>query len=198
MNKTIEYYNKNANIFSSDTLNCKFNIIQDKFLQYIQPNSKILDLGCGAGRDSKYFKDKGYDVVALDGSSELCKITATYLQQEVICKDFKDIEYKNEFDGIWACASLLHLPSKDLPKVLIKCSKALKEKGIFYLSFKLGDYEGMRNGRYFTDFTEDAFKRLLQDLNIFDIKELFLSSDVRPQREQERWLNAFLMKKYIK
>jgi 2-polyprenyl-3-methyl-5-hydroxy-6-metoxy-1,4-benzoquinol methylase len=192
MNKTIEYYNNNANKFISDTLDCKFNILQDKFINYLPTQAHILDLGCGSCRDSKYFKNKGFIITAIDGSQKICDIASEVLKQDVICCDFKDLEYKNEFDGIWACASLLHVEHKNLLKILIKCCNAIKDNGIFYMSFKYGNFEGYRNDRYFTDLTEESFKQLIKNIPQFIIKELFVSNDVRVGREDEQWLNIFV------
>lgn len=192
--KTIEYYNHNADKFVSDTLNCEFNQMQDKFLSYLSKNSNIIDLGCGSGRDSKYFIEQGHNVVAIDGSEELCKIAENLINKPVICKDFREIDYNNEFDGIWACASLLHLPKDDIANVINQCIKALKINGIFYCSFKYGDFEGYRNERYFTDLTEKPFENLISNLKNIKIKEMFVSNDVRKGRENEQWLNVFIVK----
>jgi len=192
--KTIEYYNNNADKFVSDTLNCEFNQMQDKFLSYLSANSNILDLGCGSGRDSKYFIEKGYNIIAIDGSQELCKVAEKLINKPVICKDFREIDYNNEFDGIWACASLLHLPKDDIADIINQCIKALKQNGILYCSFKYGDFEGYRNERYFTDLTEQRFKDLISNVKNIQIKEIFISNDVRKGREQEKWLNIFIIK----
>ncbi len=192
--KTVEYYNNNAEKFVSDTLNCEFHEMQDKFLNYLQANSNILDLGCGSGRDSKYFIEKGHNVSAIDASQELCKIAKKLIKKDVICKDFRTIDYNNEFNGIWACASLLHLTKEDIYKVINKCVKSLKINGILYCSFKYGDFEGYRNGRYFTDLTEQSLNDIIIKIDNIKLKEILVSNDVRKGREKEKWLNIFIAK----
>ena len=192
--KTIEYYNNNVEKFVSDTLNCEFNEMQDKFLNYLPINSNILDLGCGSGRDSKYFIEKGHNIIAIDGSQELCKVAENLIKKEVFCKDFREIDYNNEFDGIWACASLLHLRKEEICNVINKCIKALNLNGILYCSFKYGDFDGYRNGRYFTDLTEQVFKDLIAVIKNIEIVEIFVSNDVRKGREHEQWINIFIKK----
>lgn len=191
---TIDYYNNNAESFISNTIDCEFSEMQDKFLNYLDNNAKILDLGCGSGRDSKYFLNKGFNITALDGSQELCKVAENIIGQKVVCQDFRNLDYNNEFDGIWACASLLHLRKEEIKTVIIKCIEALKTNGIFYCSFKYGNYEGNRNGRYFTDLTEEEFNKVISKINNIQIEEVFVSNDVRKGRENEQWLNIFIKK----
>ena len=162
MTKTLNYYNQCAEVYNETTLNIEFDSKREMLLKYLQPNAHILDLGCGSGRDSKGFLQKGYKVTAVDGSKELCKIASKNIGQDVICQLFNELDAVNEFDGVWACASLLHLPTNELKQTLKRVEKALKKDGYFYASFKYGDFEGERDGRYFNDFTEVSFSTLLK------------------------------------
>ena len=169
-------------------------MIQNKFFSYLRKGSLILDLGCGSGRDSKVFIENGYKVVALDASSELCRIASEYTGLNVVNSTFDDFETTDRFDGIWACASLLHAERKSLSSLIQKYISLLNENGVFYLSFKYGTYEGMRNGRYFNDLNEDLLNKCIAQVKDVEIGEISVSSDVRQGRENEKWLNCFLIK----
>jgi SAM-dependent methyltransferase len=194
MDITLDYYNKNANSFYLTTKDVDFHVVQDKFLSYLHKKAQILDFGCGSGRDTKYFLDKGYNVEAWDGSKELCKLASEYTGIQVQNKMFFELEAVSEYDGIWACSSILHLPVDELENVLHKMSMALKVDGIIYTSFKYGDFSGWRNGRYFTDMTEEGFTDVIQNKNV-TILEKWITGDVRPNRGDEKWLNLLLKKK---
>ena len=156
--------------------------------------SRILDFGCGSGRDTKYFLEKGYQVEATDGSSELCKLASAFTGIEVKKMLFQELNASGKYEGIWACSSILHLPKKELLPVIQKMCDALKNNGVIYTSFKYGDFEGERNGRYFTDFTEDTFDKFIKVIPELTIEEEWITSDVRPGRGEERWLNLILRK----
>ena len=147
-----------------------------------------------SGRDSRAFLERGYEVVAVDGSRELAKIAGAYIGQEVIVADFREFEPEGTFDGIWACASLLHLPKGEIAAVMRQMAAHLAEGGCFYASFKYGEFQGERNGRHFTDMTEESFKVLLREAPGLIIEELFTSGDVRANRESEKWLNVLMRK----
>ena len=193
-NNTLGYYNKNSVDFVHSTRDVDFREIQDKFLGLIAPKSFILDFGCGSGRDTKYFLSKGYAVEAWDGSIELCKAASEFTQIDVKNKLFQDLSASSLYDGIWACSSILHLPLNDLILVMKKIESALKNTGVLYTSFKYGDYSGERNGRYFTDMTEDRFDEILQHCPSLHIIEIWQTGDVRQDRENEKWLNILLRK----
>ena len=171
---TLNYYDSNIDAYKSlwlDDFSSNYNFeIPDIFLSYLDKNSKILDMGCGTGRDSKYFKELGHIVKSIDGSSEMCKVASRLLNEEVEQLNFLDIDYKEEFDGVFACASLLHLSNEDLLIVLNKISNALKENGILYTCFKYGDSTRVDKGRFYNDMNEEKFINILN--NVEDLKIL--------------------------
>lgn len=195
MNDSLQYYNQHAKEFSDSTRDVEFKEMQERFLVYLKPGARILDFGCGSGRDTKYFLDRGFETDAADGSEELVRIASEYTGIEVRLMYFQDLDEKEAYDGIWACSSILHLAYRELEDVFIKMARALTSHGILYTSFKYGTDEGERNGRYFTDMTEEKMDKLLKDVNLFDILEMWVTSDVRPGRAEEKWLNMILRKK---
>ena len=194
MDKTIEYYNQNADMFAQGTRLVDFTVVQERFAKMLPAGSRILDFGCGSGRDTKYFLEKGYQVEATDGSSELCKLASDFTGIEVKEMLFQDLDASGKYEGIWACSSILHLSKKELLPVIRKMCDALKDNGVIYTSFKYGDFEGERNGRYFTDFTEDTFDKFIKVIQELTIEEEWITSDVRPGRGEEKWLNLILRK----
>lgn len=195
LNKTINYYDINAKEFVEGTLNVDFKTTQDKFINKLPAKGYILDFGCGSGRDTKYFLAKDFNVDAIDGSIELCKIASEYTNIKVRHMYFNELSIVNKYDGIWACSSILHLSLDDLVDVFKRMSKALKDEGIIYTSFKYGNFSGERNGRYFTDMTEDSFAKLIANVENLKVEEQWITADVRPQRGNEKWLNLILRKK---
>lgn len=192
---TIDYYNQNAQKFIANTVSVDFSHTQNKFLSYLSPSALILDFGCGSGRDTKFFKESGYLVEAVDGSEKLCKYASEYTGIIVKQMFFQDLDAKDKYDGIWACSSILHLAYDELLQVMRKMVEALKQGGIIYTSFKYGTFEGERNGRYFIDMTEKKFSKLIQQIDGLRIQEQWITLDVRPDRENEQWLNLILCKK---
>lgn len=195
MRDSLQYYNQHAQEFFNNTRDVKFTEMQDRFLKYLSPGARILDFGCGSGRDTKYFLGKGFRTEAVDGSEELVKIASEYTGIQVRLMLFQDLNECEAYDGIWACSSILHLTYNGLLDVFGKMARALVSSGILYTSFKYGTSEGERNGRYFTDMTEDKIKKLLNTVNVFSVEEMWVTSDVRPGRDEEKWLNMILRKK---
>ena len=129
----------------------------------------------------------------MDGSPELCARAAALLGQEVLCARFEDYRPVGTFDGVWACASLLHLAPEAIPAVMRRLAGALAE-GVFDASFKYGALRGMRGGRYFTDMDEAGLERLMAQLPGLSVAWTRVTADVRPGRESERWLNVLCRK----
>ena len=194
MNPTLNYYNLNAKKFIENTQNADMHLTQDKFLQLLPESASILDFGCGSGRDTKYFLEKGYQVVATDGSAELCRLASSFTGIKVKEMLFQELDEIGVYDGIWACSSILHLPKQELLPVIRKMCIALKDNGVIYTSFKYSNFEGERNGRYFTDFTEDTFREFIKVIPELMIEDQWITLDVRPGRGEEKWLNLILQK----
>ena len=192
--ETINYYNKNAARFTVETVQVNFESTQKRFAGKLPAGAAILDFGCGSGRDTKYFLSQGYQVDAVDGSAELCRLAGEYTGVNVKNMFFHELAEVERYDGIWACSSILHLPPKELADVMRKMVTALKHNGIIYTSFKYGTFAGERNGRYFTDMTEDTFADFIKQIKNIKIEEEWITSDVRPERSEEKWLNLILRK----
>ena len=194
MNTTINYYNLNAKNFIENTQNADMHLTQEKFLQLLPGSASILDFGCGSGRDTKYFLEKGYQVAAIDGSAELCRLAGNFTGIKVKEMLFQELDEIGVYDGIWACSSILHLPKQELLPVIQKMCIALKDNGVIYTSFKYSNFEGERNGRYFTDFMEDTFGKFIKVIPELTVEEQWITLDVRPGRGEEKWLNLILRK----
>lgn len=195
MNQTLNYYAENTADFAVGTVNVDFSSIQKRFLTRLQPGASILDFGCGSGRDTKAFLAWGYRVTAIDGSQELCAIASANTGLPVRQMLFDELNDVEDYDGIWACASILHVPSAELPDIFRRMITALKPGGIIYTSFKYGTFEGERNGRRFTDFTEETFAAFLKQFPELTTEDQWISTDVRPGQSNEKWLNVILGKR---
>ena len=193
IDNTIDYYNKNAQSFFDETINADMSFWRDKFINLLPNGGRILDAGCGSGRDSKEFIKQGYSVVAFDASREMCKRASELIGQEVWQMRFEEISFDEEFDGVWACASLLHVSPEEINNVFERIHLALQSNGILYSSFKYGDGMIQRGERMFIDFTEDKIKKLMTDFG-FEIIECFVSLDVRQGHEGEKWVNVIAKK----
>ena len=197
MNDTISYYNQNAKTFVDSTVGADVSRLRSRFEKYLPDGADILDLGCGSGRDTLEFLKRGYQVDAIDGSEELCLYAGKLTGIHVQCMRFQDFIAGKKYDGIWACSSLLHLTFSESAAVMEQVVKALKPGGVLYMSYKYGDYEGDRNGRYFIDMTDAKFNTLMEKVPGHEkvrILEQWITSDVREGREDQKWWNAILRK----
>ncbi|HIV90695.1 MAG TPA: class I SAM-dependent methyltransferase [Candidatus Eisenbergiella stercoravium] len=195
---TLTYYNQNARSYTAATQTLDFRLIQDRFLFRMPRSARILDFGCGSGRDTRYFLNHGFQVDAVDGSSEMCRIAGEYTGIPIRQMLFQELDTVDTYDGIWACASILHLSRMELSDVFRRMAVALRKNGMIYASFKYGSFEGERNGRYFTDFTEKNFAEFVGRISELVIQEMWISGDVRSGRGEERWLNTILQKSAIR
>lgn len=187
------YYNANATKFLEDTLGANMDTLYEAFTKRLPQKAVILDAGCGSGRDSLYFKNLGHFIIAMDASQEMCQFAGEYIGQSVLLCRFQEMHFKVLFDGIWACASLLHVPSNEIVSVLQRFNWYLKDDGIMYASFKYGDFEGEREGRYYLDLTEETATKFFTEAG-FHIEKMWITNDVRADRVDEKWLNVLVNK----
>lgn len=191
MTDTILYYEKNADGYAAETSELDFHEIQDLFLFCLPEGARILDLGCGAGRDSKYFSERGFSVRSADGSEAMCRAAEKYTGVHAECLTFSEaLAGETLYGGIWACASLLHLKKQEIAPHLAAASRVLEENGILYASFKYGTAEEERDGRHYTDLTEKSFREILAESGA-DLREerIWTTRDVRPRQGDMTWLN---------
>lgn len=188
--KTIEYYDTHACEFVLDTVDVEFSDLQNLFLSELDAGARILDVGCGSGRDIVAFKCAGFKVDAFDGSLELCKLASELLGQPVECALFDEYKPKGLYEGIWVCSAFLHIGREELPALLEKYGRYMEKGGVMYLSFKYGDFEGMRNGRFFLDLTEDSFDEIIAEVPNLRVQRYWYTCDVRNGRGGETWLNV--------
>ena len=192
-NPTLAYYQTNADKFIADTQSVDMSPLYLRFLRHIPQGGHILDAGCGSGRDTKAFSAKGYRVTAFDACEALVEHARTHTGLPVVLREFKEVSEIHTYDGIWACASLLHLPESSLLDALHRLWNALKPGGYFYLSFKYGQGDREHAGRHFTDATETRLEQWFRPITDIESTKIWITEDQRPDRN-ERWLNALIQR----
>lgn len=190
---TLKYYQDNAQTFFDGTVNVDMSSLYETFTKHLAPGARVLDAGCGSGRDAKAFLEMGYQVEAFDASSAMVELAREHTGLPVQLMTFADVDWKEEFDGIWCCASLLHVPAVELPVVMRRLADALKPGGVGYVSFKYGDGEREVDGRRFTDMDEVELEILLKTVAWMKIAKMWTTRDQRPGNN-EFWLNGILRK----
>lgn len=191
---TLAYYAKNAQQFFDNTVDKPMADLYARFLPQLPSGGTLLDAGCGSGRDAHHFIMQGFSVSAFDASPQMAKLASDYLGRSVAVMSFDDACWQERFDGIWACASLLHLPHHKLTPALERLGRALKPSGLLYASFKYGDDEYSKEGRHFTRLDETRATALFDRLDGLTLLELWCSEDVRQERRGEFWLNLIAEK----
>jgi superfamily II DNA or RNA helicase/SAM-dependent methyltransferase len=192
MTDTVGYYNRNAARYVAETVGVDLSALRERFLAQIPTGGFILDAGCGSGRDSLAFLQQGYRVRAFDAAPEIARLAAEGIGQPVQVQRFDELDERAAYDGVWACASLLHLPPAELPDALHRLWAALKPDGVLYLSLKHGDGERVdAEGRHFTDATEARLRDWLAALPEVAGIDCWLTPDHRPDRP-DTWLNALM------
>jgi SAM-dependent methyltransferase len=190
------FYNENATQFFDDTVNADLSALYQEFLPLLDKTAHILDAGCGSGRDTRFFIEQGFSVTSFDASEALAKKASEYSGIDVFVDTFENFKAKSTnlkcFDAVWACASLLHVPAINISASFSNLANQLKLGGHFYCSFKYGKNDISRNGRDFTNADEERLSLFIRNTTLV-IKKTWISEDVRPERQNEKWLNAILM-----
>lgn len=189
----VEYYNNHAVEFYNNTVNADMSYWIERFENMLPEGARVLDAGCGSGRDSLRFIKDGYRVTAMDASTELCKMASELIGQQVLNIRFEDMDFEEGFDGVWACASLLHVEAQSLFSVLQSIHKSLKPNGVCYASFKYGEGNTVRGDRVFTDMNETSVTQIFEKAG-FDVVACEISGDVRVGRNEEKWINILGVK----
>ena len=209
---SLDYYDAHAKEYAALTVKADMSPAYDRFLAYLPAGAAILDAGCGSGRDSLCFMKKGYAVTMLDASEGMCNCAEELTGQKALCMGFHEIEFADRFDGIWACASLLHVSEKELENVLAIFHRALKRDGVLYASWKYGEAERSDGERFYCDMTEEKLRRVLARVDLkaredieankglkareglFDCLECWVAEDALPSGREQKWLNVVLGK----
>lgn len=186
------YYDEHAQHFFDRTHAVSMESFYAPFLALIPTGGHILDAGCGSRRDAKEFLARGYQVTAFDAAPHLAALASRHAGIPVQVLRFEEMAFSHEFDGIWTCASLLHVPRAGMPDILRRMVNALKPGGAWYMSFKYGNGDAIREGRLFTNYDETMLRQLIADTSDLAILELSISGDVRNDRHDELWLNALV------
>lgn len=177
-----QYYNSNARDYGQTTKNLDLSFLYNLFLPYLPKKAKLLDAGCGSGRDTKHFLEQGYEVVAFDGAPAMARYASGITGIDVQHRTFADIDEINEYDGIWASASLIHIKKDELSFAFENLKRALKLGGYWYMSFRKGETDVNEGDRYFNDQTKESLSQLITDLGGLDIVMLDTPDHIRSRR----------------
>lgn len=191
---TFDYYRHKAQSYFEETSSMTMSPELEKFTSHLAPGTHVLDVGCGSGRDSLWLKNHGFEVTSIDACRELAFLASDYIGQEVLVQDFRSYVKNNEFDGIWACASLLHCPRSEISDVLKRLIEALKPAGFFFMSFKYGEGEVLDPlGRYFNNYTMETLRleiNKIPDVMTIDVWE----NTIKLRGANQTWVNTIVKK----
>jgi 2-polyprenyl-3-methyl-5-hydroxy-6-metoxy-1,4-benzoquinol methylase len=188
---SIQFYEDNAEDFFARSVAAEMLREQARFADLLPAGGRVLDAGCGSGRDAKWFVEQGFEVTATEAAPKLAALARAHTGLPVQVMTFDQMAWRDAFDGIWACASLLHVARADLPATLRRLRQALVPGGLWFMSFKHGRSERFANGRHFTDLDETDAAALLAEAGGLELLSMELTGDVRPDRAHERWLSLF-------
>ena len=195
---TIAHYDRSAEEYWDGTRDHDVSQNYTAFLDAIEgdPPYSILDLGCGPGRDLQHFRSLGHDAVGLDGSKEFVAMARSYSGCKILHQDFLAMVLpESRFDGVFANASLFHVASQELPRVLLELSATLKPRGILFCSNPRGNNEeGFSGGRYGCFFDLDTWRNYVTAAGFFELRCYFRPAGLPCNRQP--WLATVWRKGY--
>ena len=192
LDSTRRYYAEHAEEFCESTFSIDMSELYRPFVARLPEGGRVLDAGCGSGRDALAFSQMGFEVVAFDASAEIVRIARLRTKLDIRVDTFDSFHDDQGFDGIWACASLLHHSRTDLGHSLLRLFDILVPGGVLYASFKNGEQEEQRGMRLFLDLTEKGVLEILDGIPSIDVLQIWTTPDLRGGRELEGWTNALL------
>jgi len=191
-NSTINYYDNNAQEYFAMSVNTDMTDCYEEFLKHIPSHGSIIDIGCGSGRDLKYFIDHGYKAEGIDASERLCELAKKYSGCNVICTQVQNFTPESTYDGIWACASLLHLSQKEILELFKRLGLFFRDKGVLFLSMKTGIKTGFDpKGRYFTNWDPRTIQMIQRDFHYLKIEKHWITND-KLNRFDFQWENIII------
>jgi 2-polyprenyl-3-methyl-5-hydroxy-6-metoxy-1,4-benzoquinol methylase len=188
---SIDFYEANAEDFFRRSLAIPVIPEHARFAAMLPAGGRVLDAGCGAGRDALAFREAGFKVTATEAAPALAVLARDHTGLDVQVLRFDQMDWREAFDGIWTCASLLHVPRAKLPETIRRLASALVPGGVWFMSFKYGTQERDAHGRRFTDLDEADAEALLAQVPELDLLSMEVVSDARPDRPDDRWLSLF-------
>ena len=195
---TIAFYEAHAVEYGRATLHLDLHDLYERFLAELPAGSHILDAGCGSGRDTKTFLAKGFRVTAIDASEEMAKMAAKNTGQDCRVLYFQQMEFHKEFDGIWACSSLLHVPKDELiGDVMPRFINSLRPSGIFYISLKegMGELRLSHDGRFFGSYTVETFRQIVAAFPALQELAHWKTDEQRSKSNSGPWLSLILRRR---
>lgn len=190
-----DFYDRHAEIFVASTFFLDMRALYNVFVNHVTKGGHILDAGCGSGRDALFFRQQGYLVTAFDSSPAIVSLARRKTGLPIQQRSFSEVEESIVYDGIWACASLLHVSLSQIPETIARLWQALKPGGILYMSFKFGEGEREQDGRHFTDANETIAGQWIEKLHGTESCRMWRTEDRRPDRD-EQWLNILVSKAF--
>jgi SAM-dependent methyltransferase len=184
-----DYYERHAKDYFEQTFEVDMSFLYNRFLVRILEGGAILDAGCGSGRDAKAFAELGYAVSAMDASPSMAALARQATGLDVRVCRFEELEWEAEFDGVWACASLVHLSPPVLRVAVSRLAAALRPGGCLYASFEYGS--GVRHDaeRTYVQQDETTARELVAGEPLLRLEEHWITLDRRTGRKGKRWLN---------